>query len=44
MQDFAYVNVEGSHDASPNHVDAACTALWRVWGVVLALALIGAAI
>jgi adenosylcobinamide-phosphate synthase len=40
MQDFAYVNVEGTQDASPDHVDAACTALWRVWGVMLALALI----
>ena len=40
MRDFPFVNVDGTHDATPDHIDAACTALWRVWGVVLALALL----
>ena len=40
MRDFPYVNVDGSHSANPDHIDAACTALWRVWGVVLGLALL----
>ncbi|CUH68644.1 cobalamin biosynthesis protein [Thalassovita autumnalis] len=40
MRDFPYVNVDGSHNANPDHIDAACTALWRVWGVVLGLALL----
>lgn len=40
MRDFPYVNVDGSHNANPDHIDAACTALWRVWGVVLGMALL----
>ena len=40
MRDFPFVNVDGTHDATPDHIDAACTALWRVWGVVLGLALV----
>lgn len=40
MRDFPFVNVDGSHEATPGHIDAACTALWRVWGVVLGLALL----
>lgn len=40
MRDFPFVNVDGTHEATPDHIDAACTALWRVWGVVLGLALL----
>lgn len=40
MRDFPFVNVDGTHDATPDHIDSACTALWRVWGVVLGLALL----
>lgn len=40
MRDFPFVNVDGTHKATPDHIDAACTALWRVWGVVLGLALL----
>ena len=40
MRDFPFVNVDGTHEATPDQIDAACTALWRVWGVVLGLALL----
>ncbi|WP_412565280.1 adenosylcobinamide-phosphate synthase CbiB [Thalassobius sp. MITS945101] len=40
MRDFPFVNVDGTHAATPDHIDAACTALWRVWGVVLGLTLL----
>ncbi|GAA6209054.1 adenosylcobinamide-phosphate synthase CbiB [Cognatishimia sp. WU-CL00825] len=37
MRDFPYVHDFGQIDIGPNAIDRACTALWRVWGLSLAL-------
>lgn len=39
-RDFPYVNAEGRRDIGPEEIDAAVTALWRTWGVMLALVLL----
>ncbi|MFN3846938.1 MAG: adenosylcobinamide-phosphate synthase CbiB [Paracoccaceae bacterium] len=35
MSDFPWVWPVGRRDAGPSDVDAACTALWRAWGLML---------
>jgi adenosylcobinamide-phosphate synthase len=37
MSDFPWVWPEGRRSAGPADIDAACTALWRAWGLMLAL-------
>ncbi|MBT9384734.1 adenosylcobinamide-phosphate synthase CbiB [Pseudooceanicola sp. CBS1P-1] len=36
MRDFPFVNPEGHRQPGPEAIEAACTQLWRVWGVLLA--------
>jgi len=43
MRDFPYVNDAGEKQIGPDRIDAACAALWRVWGAILAAALVIAA-
>lgn len=38
MSDFPWVWAEGRRDAGVADIDAACTALWRAWALMLALA------
>ncbi len=40
MHDYPYVNAAGQKDIGPDQIDAACTVLWRVWAVALALVLV----
>lgn len=40
MQSFPFVNPEGRKELAPEDVDAACNALWRSWGITLAVAFI----
>lgn len=40
MQSFPFVNPEGRKELGPDDVDAACSALWRSWGITLAVAFI----
>lgn len=35
MQDFPWVWPEGNRSPGPAEIDAACTALWRAWGLML---------
>lgn len=42
-RDYPWVWPEGRRDPGPDDIDAAAAALWRVWAVVLALALLFAA-
>ncbi len=35
MKDFAFVHPQGRHNPGADQIDAACTALWRSWGVFL---------
>jgi adenosylcobinamide-phosphate synthase len=37
MRDYPWVWPEGRRDAGPDDIDAACSALWRAWGAMLAL-------
>ena len=37
MREFPWVYPEGRRDPGPTTVDAACGALWRAWGLMLAL-------
>ena len=37
MRTFPWVWPEGRRDIGPDAVDAACSALWRAWGLMLAL-------
>lgn len=37
MRDFPWVWPEGQREIGPDAVDAACTALWRAWALMLAL-------
>lgn len=37
MREFPWVWPEGRRDAGPDDIDAACRALWRAWGGMLAL-------
>jgi len=37
MRDFPWVWAEGRRDAGPDQIDAAATALWRAWAVMLAI-------
>lgn len=39
MTDYPWVWPEGRRDPGPDDIDAACRALWRAWGGLLALAL-----
>lgn len=40
MRDFPWVWPEGRRDAGPDDIDAACRALWRAWGGMLALVVV----
>ena len=40
MREFPWVWAEGRRDAGPDDIDAACAALWRAWGGMLALTLL----
>lgn len=40
MRDFPWVWAEGRRDAGPGDIDAACAALWRAWGGMLAFTLL----
>ncbi|GGW33898.1 cobalamin biosynthesis protein CobD [Gemmobacter lanyuensis] len=40
MRDFPWVNAEGRRDPGPAEIEAACSALWRAWGLMLAFALL----
>ena len=40
MRDFPWVNAEGRRDPGPTEIEAACSALWRAWGLMLAFALL----
>ncbi len=37
-RDFPFVHLEGRRDPGPVEIEAACGALWRVWGALLVLA------
>lgn len=37
MRSFPWVYPEGRRDPGPTEIDAACTALWRAWGLMLGL-------
>ncbi|NPD14541.1 cobalamin biosynthesis protein [Xinfangfangia sp. D13-10-4-6] len=37
---YSWVWPEGRRDAGPDDIDAACRALWRAWGLMLAIALV----
>ncbi len=37
-RDFPFVHPEGHRDPGPAEIEAACGALWRVWGALLVLA------
>ena len=39
MRHFPWIWGEGRRDAGPDNIDAACRALWRAWGGMLAFAL-----
>lgn len=40
MVDYPWVWPEGRRDPGPDDIDAACRALWRAWGAMLAVALL----
>lgn len=40
MKVFPWVYPEGRRDPGPAEIEAACTALWRAWGLMLALTLL----
>ncbi|AWB50421.1 adenosylcobinamide-phosphate synthase [Gemmobacter aquarius] len=40
MREFPWVWAEGRRDAGPDDIDAACGALWRVWGGMLGITLL----
>lgn len=42
MRQFPWVWPEGRRDAGPQDISAACSALWRVWAALLAIALVTA--
>ena len=44
MRPFPWVWPEGRRDIGPDEVDAACSALWRAWGLMLAMVALVAAI
>lgn len=37
MRDYPWVWPEGRRDPGPSQIDAACSALWRAWGAMLAI-------
>jgi adenosylcobinamide-phosphate synthase len=41
LTDDPYLNAEGSRDAMPEDIRRAVALLWRAWGVLLALAILG---
>ncbi len=44
MLDFPFVHPKGRHNADAHDIDAATAALWRVWGALLCVTLLMAAI
>ena len=40
MKSFPWVYPEGRRDPGPREIEAACAALWRAWGLMLALTLL----
>jgi adenosylcobinamide-phosphate synthase len=36
IKDYAYVNEQGAHDLTSDHIDAAITILWRTWATLFA--------
>ncbi|MDQ2090769.1 adenosylcobinamide-phosphate synthase CbiB [Marimonas arenosa] len=40
MRDFAWVNPNGDRAPGPREIEAACTALWRVWAGLLGFAVL----
>lgn len=44
MRAFPWVWPEGRRNIGPDEVDAACSALWRAWGLMLALVVVVAAV
>ncbi|WP_272008130.1 adenosylcobinamide-phosphate synthase CbiB [Roseovarius sp. ZX-A-9] len=42
LRDYPYVHPHGARQVGPTEIDAATGLLWRIWGAVLALALVGA--
>ncbi|PRD40099.1 UNVERIFIED_CONTAM: cobD [Trichonephila clavipes] len=40
MRTFPWVHPEGRRAPGPAEIEAACTALWRAWGAMLALAVL----
>ncbi|MEL6681558.1 MAG: adenosylcobinamide-phosphate synthase CbiB [Pseudomonadota bacterium] len=38
MRDYPFVNAAGKHDLTPEDIDKAVKVLWRVWGLMLFLA------
>ena len=37
LRDFPFVHPEGGRNPGPETIEAACRALWRAWGLTLAL-------
>ncbi|WP_420821281.1 adenosylcobinamide-phosphate synthase CbiB [Pseudooceanicola onchidii] len=44
MQDLPWVNETGRRDAAPGDIDRAVMMLWKAWGVMLFVAILGAAL
>jgi len=44
MQDFPWVNPTGRQQATPDDIDAAVRMLWKVWAVLVAMAILAAII
>ncbi|QCO57547.1 cobalamin biosynthesis protein (plasmid) [Pseudorhodobacter turbinis] len=44
MQDFPWVWAEGGRTPGPDQIDAACSALWRAWGLMLLVTAVAASI
>ncbi|WP_050527872.1 adenosylcobinamide-phosphate synthase CbiB [Pseudorhodobacter aquimaris] len=44
MQDFPWVWAEGSRTPGPIQIEAACSALWRTWGLLLLITAMAASI
>ena len=36
-REFPWVHPQGRRDIGPDQIDAACSALWRTWGLMLAV-------
>lgn len=44
MRDFPFVHAEGRHQCTPDDIEGAVATLWRVWGLSLALVILGAVV